>query len=129
MGQNEDIHYIYISGPLTTGHHILQDMGNACDMATELMIHGYAVYLPHLSVIWSLQAEHSDGIESYEPWMRHDFSWIMKCDAILRMKGDSRGADREVDFAKRNLIPVFYSIDDLDDYFIYKAEREEDNNV
>lgn len=39
-----------------------------------------------------------------------------RCDALYRMEGDSPGADREVEFANMHNIPVFFDIDDLNEW-------------
>ena len=41
---------------------------------------------------------------------------IERCDAILRIKGASTGADNDVKLAKERGIPVYYSIDDIPIY-------------
>lgn len=38
---------------------------------------------------------------------------ITKCDAILRLKGESAGADNDVKVAKELGIPVYYRIEDI----------------
>ena len=53
----------------------------------------------------------------YEQCMKIDFEWIKLSAAILRLPGESSGADREVEFANELNIPVFYSLCDLFGYF------------
>lgn len=38
---------------------------------------------------------------------------IKKCDAILRMPGESKGADMDIAIAKEMEIPVFYSLEEI----------------
>jgi hypothetical protein len=38
---------------------------------------------------------------------------ITKCDAILRLKGESTGADNDVKVAKELGLPVYYSIEEI----------------
>jgi hypothetical protein len=45
--------------------------------------------------------------------MKQDFEWLKCCDAVLRLPGESTGADREVALAKELGIPVYYSIADI----------------
>lgn len=40
---------------------------------------------------------------------------LEKCDAVLRIEGDSKGADQDVAIAKEHGLPVYYSIDDVPD--------------
>jgi hypothetical protein len=43
----------------------------------------------------------------------YDLNWLAKCDAVLRLPGASSGADREVEYAQKLGIPVFYSIEEI----------------
>ncbi len=38
---------------------------------------------------------------------------LMKCDAVLRLEGASKGADEDVRIAKERGLQVYYSIDDV----------------
>lgn len=52
----------------------------------------------------------------YQLWINITLEWVEDCDILLRLPGDSIGADGEVERAKELGIPVFYSIDDLTDF-------------
>lgn len=41
---------------------------------------------------------------------------IERCDAILRLPGESKGADNDVRLAKERGIPVYYNVDELPQY-------------
>jgi hypothetical protein len=47
----------------------------------------------------------------YQDWIKFDLDWILKCDYLLRLDGESKGADDEVGFASEHNIPVFYQIE------------------
>lgn len=66
---------------------------------------GHTVFIPHLTHYWHLVKPHE-----YEFWMKQDFEWLKMCDALLRIPGESAGADREVQLAKELGMPVYYSI-------------------
>lgn len=93
---------VYVAGPISS-----DPIGHSREaIARYLRMIGDGVvvpFCPHLSVL----AEMMGGPVDYELWLRHDFEVIEKCDALLRTKGDSPGADREVEFARANSIPVF----------------------
>ena len=55
---------------------------------------------------WSVIAEMVEH-QPYEDWMAYDFDVIERCDALVRLEGESPGADREVDEAQRLGLPVF----------------------
>ena len=42
-----------------------------------------------------------------------DLVWLECCDCLLRLPGESKGADIEVKHALENNIKVFYSIDEI----------------
>ena len=40
---------------------------------------------------------------------------LTKCDAVLRIEGESKGADMDVEVAKKLGLKVFYSLDDIEE--------------
>ena len=38
---------------------------------------------------------------------------LQHCDAVLRLEGDSKGADQDVQLAKERGIPVYYKLEDI----------------
>ena len=57
--------------------------------------------------------------------MELDIEWLSVCDALLRLPGNSSGAEAEVEFARSNSIPVFYNINQLKEYFIDILEDDD----
>lgn len=105
-GRPHRIPFVYLAGPITS-----DPMGNtrrAVAIATKLLRWGFAPFVPHLSVYWEMSA----GPIDYEAWLAYDFAVLARCDALIRMHGDSPGADREVAEAGRLGLPVF----ELDEY-------------
>lgn len=49
----------------------------------------------------------------YEAWMAMDLEWIPRCDILLRLPGESAGADREVECALQHGVPVFFAVEDI----------------
>ncbi len=97
--------YIYIAGPIGKDEHQAK-MEAAIDVAEKLRRALLYPFVPHLMIPWGAIHEHH-----YECWMRLDFAWIKRCDALFRMEGVSPGADREVAFAKNIGLPVFYIVE------------------
>lgn len=95
---------IYIAGPITNGDQFV-NCRNAILAGEQLRVAGHAPYVPHLSSLWQMIAP-----VDYEGWMLLDFAWIERCDALLRIPGESSGADREMEHARAKGIPVFLSI-------------------
>ena len=61
---------------------------------------------------WSVIAEMVDPMPHSE-WLAYDFTIIEHVGALLRLEGESPGADREVDFANEHNIRVFF-MDDVE---------------
>ncbi len=98
---------IYVAGPYTKGD-VAVNVRNALQAAEKLVALGCWPYVPHLSHFWHMVFPHP-----YEFWLELDRKWLRKCDALLRLPGESSGADNEVALAESIGIPVFYSIEDM----------------
>lgn len=105
------IRTVYIAGPYTSAPHAnTQDAIIAAEVLAE---HGYIPFIPHLYHFWHDMFEHD-----YEFWMEQGSEFLSKCDCLVRLPGDSSGADREVAQALKEGKPVYYGIED----FINKQE-------
>jgi hypothetical protein len=102
--------FVYVAGPISKGDMFL-NVREGILTAERLRDAGLFPFCPHLSGLW--QMVHPVG---YEAWMTLDFAWIARCDALLRMPGESPGADREVAHARKLGIPVFTNEIDLLDW-------------
>lgn len=98
---------VYVAGPITRGDQFA-NVRNGILAGNELADKGYAPYVPHLTCYW-----HAITPRAYESWTALDNEWIPLCDALLRIPGESPGADKEVELAVSLGIPVYYSMDDL----------------
>jgi hypothetical protein len=102
--------YVYIASPYTKGDVAVNVRRNiACGEA--LTFYGLIPFIPLLGHFWHIMFPHDA-----EFWYELDLQWIHKCDALLRLPGDSTGADKEVNYAKENNIPVFFSVEELLEY-------------
>lgn len=97
---------VYISGPYSK--HMVEGTRNAILAAEELRKAGFLPFVPHLSLLWDLICP-----SPYEEWIMYDFRWLEVCDIILRLPGESPGADREVEFARNICIPIFYTTKEI----------------
>jgi len=98
---------VYIAGPYTKGD-VAVNVANAIVVADELMTAGYTPYCPHLS-----HFQHLLEPRPYEDWIALDIEWVRVCDFVLRLPGESAGADGEVIEALKLGIPVVGSIAEL----------------
>lgn len=101
---------VFISGPYSKGDKET-NVEIAMRIANKLLDHGFAPYCPHLThYLHSLQER------AYLEWILYDLRWLLSCDALLRIPGESQGADIEVTYAKAKGMPVFYNLRDLLNY-------------
>ena len=102
---------VYIASAYTKGD-VAVNVRRQLECADQLMTLGYAPFAPLYS-----HFQHMHSPRPYEDWIEIDKVWVLKCDCLLRLPGESSGADGEVELAKANSIPVFYSIGELQEYF------------
>src|SRR5580698_8684524 len=119
---------VYIAGPITKGD-LLNNVQQADKAFADLVKAGFAPFNPMWSVYGGAVFRDSGGnvmaeatrnskLElTHEDWLGIDLPWVEMADAVLRLPGESAGADRETAHATANCIPVFKSINVLVDYF------------
>jgi Domain of unknown function (DUF4406) len=112
---------VYIASPYTKGD-VAVNVKRQLDMADELMTRGYAPYAPLYS-----HFQHMAHPRPYTDWIEIDLEWVPACDVVLRLAGESSGADGEVAFARERGVPVVFSIEELQRQFpaIQKATGEQ----
>lgn len=98
---------VYIASQYTIGDQ-QENVNRQIIVASYLMDEGFYPFIP-------LLYHYVDALRprSYESWCEQDNVWVLKCDALLRLPGPSKGADAEVELAKAHNIPVFYSMEEL----------------
>lgn len=69
---------------------------------------GYIPYCPH----WTHFQDIFIPLD-YADWLEFDAAWLPDCHVVLRMKGTSMGADKEMVLATKLGIPVVFSVDEL----------------
>ncbi len=65
----------------------------------------HAPFVPHLTHFW-----HMLFPRSYEDWLDQDNQYIPVCEALVRLPGESSGADKEVALALSLGVPVYYTV-------------------
>jgi len=98
---------VYVAGPMTKGRWE-ENTRAAIDAGAVLMRNGFEPFIPHLYCL--LDMVHP---QHYERWMDLDFSYIRVCECLLRIPGESTGADREIEYATTRNLPVFTNVADL----------------
>lgn len=98
---------VYIAGPYSGGD-VGKNIREAMIAWHRLRNLGFIPFCPHLSHFLHLLIP-----LEYEDWLLWDLEWLRVCDAVLRLPGESPGADREVLAANDLNIPVFTTIEAL----------------
>lgn len=106
--------YVYVAGPYTKGD-VAVNVRRNIEAADKLAHFGYVPFVPLLTHFWHLICPHP-----YEFWCEQDNAWVEKCDCLVRLPGESSGADKEVALAQSKDIPVFI----VEDEFSIVAFRE-----
>ena len=103
---------VYIASPYTLGD-IAVNVKLQIDTVDELMDLGFAPFAPLYS-----HFQHMVHPRSYKDWIDVDLEWVKACDCVLRIGGESKGAEGEVLLAKQLDKPVFYDIESLVEEYI-----------
>jgi len=126
---------IYIAGPITKGD-LAHNIRQAEVAFFRLLKAGHAPLCPHWSCystgpinarelpgmagfVYAHATAHGGGNCTHADWLGADLPWVAVSDAVLRLPGESSGADAEVAHALANDIRVFL---DLDELLVWAAE-------
>lgn len=97
---------VYIAGPYS---------GEQADHVHQAALVWFAIvqagHLPFLPHCWHLL--HLIRPHPYEFWMTQCLAWLAACDCVVRLEGDSPGADREVERAKQLGMPVYFGVQEF----------------
>lgn len=94
--------FVYVASPYTHGDQYV-NVQRQIEFGNCLLDRGLVPVSPLLNSV----SYHAQKQREYDLWMDIDYNWILKCDALFRLEGESKGADLEVVFAKKMNIPVF----------------------
>ena len=102
---------IYVAGPYTNPDPC-ENTNNAIRTGNYIVEEfGCAVLIPHLTMLW-----HTVTPRPVEFWYGHDLAHMVRCDAVYRIPGASTGADAEVKVAQERDLPVFFNMDELEQW-------------
>lgn len=99
---------VFISGPYTKPDPI-ENTHKIIRVADKLVDLGFVPFIPHLSLLWHIVSPHPIDF-----WYAYDNEILKRCDAMLRIDGESPGADNEETLARDIGIPIYFSIEELD---------------
>src|SRR5438552_805176 len=102
----------YIAGPISKGD-LRQNIDLARTASVRLIHAGFAPFTPQLSCYMGGDTPEvlAAGIQHHE-WLGMDLPWVAVSDCVLRLPGESTGADMEVAEAERLDIPVYHDVDE-----------------
>lgn len=98
---------VYIASPYTIGD-VGQNVSKHLHVADTLIAHGFCPIAPLL-----FHYLHIIHPRKYEEWMAIDFELLTRCDVVLRLPGESKGVDKEIEVAKELGKPVVTDIPEL----------------
>lgn len=107
---------VYIASPYTLGDAAINVKKSM--MAFDLLMDlGFSPYCP-----LTTHFLHIHSPRPYQDWIDHDLEWIPTCDIMLRLPGESSGADGEEKLMISLSKPVFYDIIELLEYVKLKEK-------
>jgi len=95
---------VYIAGPYTQGDRS-ENMRQAMKAMDTLIAAGHEPFLPILTHFQDLAFP-----RPWSDWMRVDLAWLPCAEAVVRLPGESEGADMET-AAVAGTIPIFFSVE------------------
>ena len=111
---------IYVAGPYTPRDADIHDAVRVAHQNTikaikagiKIIEKGHIPFIPHLTHFIHLETENPLPVEFYY-W--YDMAWLEHCDALLYL-GKSKGADKELEWARQHGLRIFFSIDEIPPY-------------
>lgn len=110
----------YISGPISRGD-LAHNIRQAEAAFFALLKAGYAPFCPHWSCysngpakndvtgeVTAVATSQGGGGCTHGEWVDADLAWVEVSHAVIRLPGESKGADRECKLARECDIPVLH---------------------
>ena len=111
---------VFIAGPFVSNDDIGANVKAAVDIGLNLHERGYAVYIPHISILSTCVSPHSR-----EYWLAYQRRILEHCNVVYRLPGDSEGSDQEEKYARSLKIPVVSNVDQLEELrSAYEKDQE-----
>lgn len=101
---------VYVAGPYSKPDPCT-NTNYALKIAQDLACKDFIPFVPHLYHFWKIVIPNSE-----EFFLELDMRWLESCDALLRIPGESFGADREIERARQLEIPVLFSVSSVIDW-------------
>lgn len=102
---------IYIAGPMAKPP-MDDNIRRAMSTGEALMRLGFSFIMPQLCFYFAVHYPHS-----WKEWLELNKPLVLKSDGLIRLDGESEGADLEVSWATEAGIPVFRAVSEIERYF------------
>jgi len=102
---------VYIASPYSKGD-TGENVRAQLDAFDQLIDLGFIPFAP----LWA-HFQQLKYPRTYTEWIAWDLEWLPMCDCLLRLPGESHGANIEIEKARDFEMPVFYSIKELVAFF------------
>ncbi len=105
---------IYVAGPYTALDRNDHEANTqkAIDAGIAIFRKGHIPYVPHLTHYVDLRAKQTGIKLAWNDYIEWDMPWLDLCDALLYL-GKSKGADMELERARRRKKKVFFSLAEI----------------
>ena len=106
MKHQGEEHHIYVAGPMYGSGYLDDNIKAALTIADILSSEGeqsVVPFVPHLYTFWHFRSE-----KPVDDWLRFDKAWLRKCDAMVRIAGESPGSTLEEAWAAEWDMPVLH---------------------
>lgn len=97
--------WVYIAGPYSQGDPVTNTRA-ACEAGDRVWAVGFMPVVPHSNLIW--HAMHPKPVAF---WYDYDLHLLRRCEHLIRLPGDSPGADVECTKAIEWQIPCYLGVD------------------
>lgn len=120
---------IYVAGAMSSSDPIqfLENLRRGMRLSTECLLAGFSVFSPFIDYSFFFQLRDGERIP-IDVIQRQSMAWLEVSDAVLLVHGyeQSKGTAKELERARHLGIPVFHSLDDLENANMY-AQISSDN--
>lgn len=93
---------VYVAGPMTVGD-FYENVHFGIRVGRRVFEDGLAPYVPHLDAFMYM----GHAPDAWSAFLEWDVEWVTQSEAVLRLPGESKGADKECEVARQLGLPVF----------------------
>lgn len=110
---------IYVAGAMSADNilEVLQNIHDGIKLGAQCLKRGYAPFVPHLDILFRIQNGKDLDIP-VTTYYEYTLEWLKVTDYMILCPNykNSVGTLAEIEKAKELNIPIFYSLEELDNY-------------